>query len=333
MIVLALPWLMVLLPLPLLVGRLLPAHRERRDAVYAPFTESLSILTGTELGDGAAITRRSKAQAAAFALAWVFLVLAIARPQFIGTPIEQVTPARDLLLAVDLSGSMLTEDFTNAEGDTVDRLTATKEVLDAFLAQREGDRVGLIVFGSAPFLQVPFTVDLDTCRVLLAEAQAGMAGPRTVVGDAIGLAITVFESSELDERVLIVLTDGNDTGSRVPPSRAAEIARDRGITIHTVAVGDPTSLGEEKIDAEALESVSEATGGTFARADNRAELEAVYSRLDEIEARDIETVSFRPQRDLFHWPLAAYVIFVFGFHGVIAIPRWLRMRREGDAVA
>jgi Ca-activated chloride channel family protein len=325
-IVLDAPWLLLLLPLPLLVHRLLRSHRERRDAVYAPFVEELAALTGRSPEAGAATARRTAGQATAFVVAWVLVVVALARPQHVGAPIERTVPTRDLLLAVDLSGSMDTEDFTDEHGDTVDRLTAVKQVLDAFLARRAGDRVGLILFGSAPFVQVPFTDDLESCRTLLDEAEVRMAGPRTVVGDAIGLAITVFESSDLDERVLILLTDGNDTGSRVPPDRAAAIAAERGIVIHTVAVGDPRAAGEEQLDLEALRAVAGVTGGESARAEDRAEFEAVYERLDEIAVRDVETISHRPRRDLYAWPLAGMFLVAFGFHAAMAGPRWRRMR-------
>lgn len=119
--------------------------------------------------------------------------------------------------------------------DRWDRLTAVKQVLGTFLTKRDGDRVGLLVFGSAAFVQAPFTEDLQVCRSLLQEMQVRMAGPQTKLGDAVGLAITVFERSDVKERVLIVLTDGNDTGSQVPPDKAAAIARDKGIKIYTIA--------------------------------------------------------------------------------------------------
>src|SRR5262249_14305415 len=148
--------------------------------------------------------------------------LALARPQWLEPPVTRTLPSRDLMLAVDLSGSMETKDFTAPDGKKVDRLTAVKAVLDDFLSRRKGDRVGLIVSGSAAFVQAPFTDDLDVCRELLSETSVRMAGPKTALGDAIGLAITRFEKSNTPQRVLIALTDGNDTGSRVPPERAAE---------------------------------------------------------------------------------------------------------------
>ncbi len=219
-------------------------------------------------------------------------------------PVSQVVPTRDLMLLVDLSGSMEAEDFTNQQGKQVDRLTAVKEVLDEFLTRREGDRVGLIVFGNAAFTQVPFTQDLDATRILLEETTVRMAGPRTALGDAIGLAITLFEQSEVEERVIVALTDGNDTGSRVPPVEAARIANDNDIMIHMIGVGDPTSVGEEKLDEEALKSVASITGGRYFHAADREELQGIYTELDRIDTREVETATYRPRIDLFHWLLA-----------------------------
>jgi Ca-activated chloride channel family protein len=232
----------------------------------------------------------------------------MARPQWLEEPIIKELPMRDLLVAVDLSGSMEAEDFEDADGNTVDRLTAVKQVLDTFFARRDGDRVGLILFGSAAFVQVPFTNDLDVVRELLDEAQIRMLGPRTMLGDAMGLAINLFERSELDERVLIVLTDGNDTGSLVPPERAAEIARDNEIVVHTIAIGDPTAVGEQALDEKSLENIAATTGGGYFHANDRQELEAIYDHLDEVNPRQVETQSYRPLTDLYHWALAASML-------------------------
>ncbi len=148
-------------------------------------------------------------------------MLALTRPQRIEPPLHRDQPTRDLLLLVDLSASMDTRDFTDASGQTVDRVAAVKSVLDEFLSRRKGDRVGIVVFGSAPFVLVPFTTDLALCRRMMAEMQAGMAGPRTAFGDAIGLGITLFANSAMKRKTMIALTDGNDTASQVPPAEAA----------------------------------------------------------------------------------------------------------------
>jgi len=319
MLTLAHPWLLVLLPVPLLVGWWAPPYHEARSALQATFLDRLARLTGRKPSPGAVERTRSRGAGLVIVVVWLCLVLALARPQRLEKPIVQTKPARDLLLAVDLSGSMDTSDMKDASGQSIDRLTAVKQVLGEFLTKREGDRVGLIFFGNAPFVQAPFTDDLEVCRQLLDEAQVRMAGPRTMLGDAIGKAVQVFEESPLDEKVLILLTDGNDTGSLVPPVKAAELARDKGVVIHTIAMGDPTTTGEEKFDEETLKTIATITKGKYFRANNRQELEGIYTDLDRIIPRKVETVSYRPVTDLFHWPLSAALVLSLGYHFVMVL--------------
>jgi Ca-activated chloride channel family protein len=191
--------------------------------------------------------------------------------------------------------------------------------------------VGLAFFGSAAFVQAPFTEDLDVVRELLDEAQVRMLGPRTVLGDAIGTAIRLFENSEVEERVLIALTDGNDTGSLVPPARAAEIAADHGVTVHAIAMGDPAAAGEQALDEEALQAVAAATGGGYYHADDRDELERIYRELDALNPRQVESSSYRPERELYYWPLGlAIVVSLLYFAAVELVFRW-RMHRARPA--
>jgi Ca-activated chloride channel family protein len=302
------PYLLALAALPLVLRFVLPAWREPRQAIRAPWFERLVKLTDGRPGPGAVVARSSWGRLLLQFLIWTMLVVALARPQFIEPPIQRIVPTRDLLLLVDLSGSMEARDFTNAEGERVDRLTAVKEVLDEFLTRREGDRVGLIVFGTGAFVQVPFTLDLEACRLLLEETAVRMAGPRTAFGDAIGLGITLFEESEVEERVMIALTDGNDTGSRIPPAEAARIAADNDIRIHVVGVGDPASVGEELLDEEALEAVARETDGRYFFALDREELAGIYDEIDQLDTREVQSESFRPRNDLFHWPLAGFLL-------------------------
>jgi Ca-activated chloride channel family protein len=304
---LAYPWLLLLLPLPLIVGWLVPPYREERQGLVVPFLSRLSAYTGQKPSKGALVLRGGWIRKFSLVIGWALIVLAVARPQITEPPIIKQVPVRDLLLAVDLSGSMETRDFKNAMGQTVDRLTAVKEVLDVFLARRKGDRVGLIFFGSAPFVQAPFTEDLKVCQQLLDEAQTKMAGPQTAFGDALGLAINVFDRSTVKERVLIALTDGNDTASQVPPAKAASIAKDKGIVIHTVAVGDPRAAGEDALDVDTLKNVASTTGGIFSHATDRKQLDEIYRKLDELETRKAQTISHRPRRDVYWWPVAIAV--------------------------
>ncbi len=310
--ILAQPWLLVILPLPLALWWFAPPYREPRQGLVVPFLPRLAALAGQRPGAGAAASRRSWPRLLLLGFCWLCAVLALACPQVIQPPVTKDTPVRDLLLAIDLSGSMATRDFTDPSGASIDRLSVVKMVLDDFLARRQGDRVGLIFFGSAAFVQAPFTEDLAVCRELLDEAQVRMAGPQTAFGDALGLAINVFDRSTVKERVLIALTDGNDTLSQVPPNKAAQIARDKGIVIHTVAVGDPKAAGEDALDEATLEQVAAETGGLYSHAGDRDELQAVYDELNALETRKVETLSQRPRRDVYWWPLAAALLVSMG---------------------
>jgi Ca-activated chloride channel family protein len=302
------PWLALLLPLPWLVWRFVPPYAQSRRGVRVPFFAGLVALTGLEPRPGIVVSRRGVWRSLALVLAWLLTLGALMRPQWIEPPLHKDKPARDLLLLVDLSGSMDTRDFTDPAGQQVNRLTAVKQVLDEFLAKREGDRVGVVVFGDAPYSLVPFTTDLKLCRRLVQEMQVGMAGPRTALGDAIGLGVNLFSRSTVPARTIIALTDGNDTASKVPPSDAARVAHDHKIVIHAVAVGDPAAAGEDKLDEAALKDVAQATGGGFYRALDRAQLADIYTRLDQIETRRVDTVSFRPKTDFFWLPLLAAVL-------------------------
>jgi Ca-activated chloride channel family protein len=322
------PWLLALLPLPLLVWWLAPPYRAPRRGLVVPFLPRLAALAGQRAA-ARAVAPGSLWRLLVLALCWACAVLALARPQVIEPPITKTVPVRDLLLAVDLSGSMATADFTDASGQGEERLRAVKAVLDEFLSRRQGDRVGLVFFGSAAFVQAPFTEDLEVCRELLDEAQVGMAGPQTAFGDALGLAINVFEGSTVRERVLIALTDGNDTASQVPPDKAAQIARDKGIVIHTVAVGDPRAAGEDALDEVTLKAVASSTGGLYSHAADRRQLEAIYAQLDSIETRQADTISHRPRRDVYWMPLAAALLLSMS-HFALAL---LREGWRGGAVA
>jgi Ca-activated chloride channel family protein len=327
MLTFASPWLYLFLPLPLLLRRILPSYRETRTAIRLPFFQKLARLSDQQPESGSVVQQSSLMQHILFAIIWCSIVTALARPQWLEPPIIKELPTRDLLLAIDLSGSMETEDIISKDGSTVDRLTAVKEVIDDFLKKRQGDRVGILVFGTGAFVQVPFTQDLEASREMVQETAVRMAGPKTAFGDAIGLGITLFDRSTVTNRVMIVLTDGNDTQSRVPPAEASRIAKDKGITIHTVAFGDPTSVGEEQLDAETLNAVAKNTGGRYFYAADREELEAIYKELDRIETRKVETISHRPRLDLFHWPLAFALVLSMGYHCILAFHHHFTSRK------
>ncbi|RLQ21821.1 VWA domain-containing protein [Seongchinamella sediminis] len=329
MVELAFPWALLLLPLPLLM-RLLPAYKESRDSVMVPFFEKLVELSEQRPEQGARILRRDRMQKTLVLLTWLCLVLAASKPQWIGPPVEQQKSGRDLMVAVDLSGSMETRDFSRPDGDSIDRLEAVKLVLEDLAARRASDRLGLIVFGDAAYLQTPFTDDHQVWLQLLAETEIGMAGPSTVFGDAIGLAIKLFSESESSNRVLIMLTDGNDTGSTVPPIDAAKVAAASNIRIYTIAIGDPTTVGEDALDLATIGRVSEVAGGRSFQALDREQMRQAYLAIAELEPELYETVSFRPRQSL-HWvPLVVVLVLYLLYHGYNAM---LSLRARGASRA
>ena len=312
-------WAFALLPAPVLVWWLLPAFREREESIRVPFFEGLADATGATPSRGGVLLSRNLAQRLLAPLVWVLVIAELARPQLIEPPIERTESARDLMLAVDLSGSMDTRDMFDPDGTRITRLDAVKLVLDDFIARRAGDRLGIIVFGTQAFVQTPFTSDHDLVRALLDQTRPGLPGRQTMIGDALGLTVTTFEQSGAEDRVLVLLTDGNDTGSTIPPRQAAEIVADAGITVHTVAIGDPASAGEAEMNLEILEAIAAATGGAAFQADDRDQLEEVYRRIDALTPEEIETISYRPTRPLFHWPLGAALLLVLTFHAGMAL--------------
>jgi Ca-activated chloride channel homolog len=329
MIELAFPWALLLLPLPL-VMRLLPAYKESRDSVKVPFFDKLVELSEERPEQGARVLQRDTLQRILVTTTWLCLVLAAAKPQWIGPPIEQQKSGRDLMVAVDLSGSMEARDFTLTSGETIDRLEAVKVVLEELASRRESDRLGLIVFGAAAYLQTPFTDDHQVWLQLLEETEIGMAGPSTVFGDAIGLAIKLFSESDSDSKVLIMLTDGNDTGSTVPPIDAAKVAAANDIRIYTIAIGDPTTVGEDALDMDTIDRVSEIAEGRSFQALDREEMRQAYLTIGELEPELYESISFRPRESL-HWlPMVLITLLYLFYHGYNAW-RVRRTRRASNA--
>ena len=313
------PWLLALLPLPLLIYWLLPAYKEEQDSLRLPFFQYISESLGLTPRPGAVVPKASWLQKIVAPVCWCLVVLALARPQFIEPPVQKIEPGRDLMLALDISQSMETPDFRTPDGKRMRRVDAVKEVVSEFIRKRAHDRIALIVFGQAAYPVTPFTLDHDACLKILSQTDAGMAGPQTMIGDAIGLAIKQFKNSEAKQRLLILLTDGNDTGSRMPPRKAAEIAQQNGITIHVVGLGDPRATGEDKVDYNALNGIAKATGGQVFHGENRAELEKAYRTLDNITPQNFKTLSYQPRRELFMFPLGAAILLLVAYHLIMLL--------------
>ena len=306
----AYPLALLAIPLPLLAWWLLPPQRERVSALRVPFFEQIAAAAGSEARAGAVILRRRWLQLLVATLVWFLLVAGLAKPEWVGEPIVRTEAARDIMLALDLSGSMDYHDFPGEDGTDISRFEAVQRVVDQFVAERESDRIGLIVFGTKAYLQLPFTRDLETARALVDLMEVGMAGPKTALGDSIGLAINSFEASEIDDRLLILLTDGNDTASTMTPINAADIATLNGIEIHTIGIGDTDATGEDRVDFAVLAAIASRTGGEFYNAEDEAALDAVYRRIDQTAVADVRTQSWRPRESLVHWPVGIAVILV-----------------------
>jgi Ca-activated chloride channel family protein len=315
---LAYPWALLALPLPLFAWWLLPPQRERVSALRIPFFEQIVAAAGSEARAGAVVMRRRWLQMLMAAIVWSLLILGLAKPEWVGEPIVRTEAARDIMLAIDLSGSMDYRDFPGEDGEPVTRFDAVQRVVDRFVAARESDRIGLIVFGSKAYLQLPFTRDLDTARALVELMEVGMAGPQTALGDSIGLAIRSFESSEVDDRLLILLTDGNDTASTMTPINAADIAQLNGVAIYTIGIGSVQATGEDRVDFDVLDAIASRTGGDFFKAEDEAALDAVYRRIDATAAAEVRTQSWRPRESLVHWPAGiALLLALFAYAALL----------------
>lgn len=306
----AAPWVFLLLPLPALVYVFLPPHRQQVDAIRVPFFRHVARAAGVQPQTGSVMMTHSRMQMGLMVLIWVLFVLTMARPERLGAPIVIEKSARDVVLALDISGSMDQRDFKAADGTPKQRLEAVKDVLRAFIAQRDGDRMALIIFGTRAFVQAPFTEDLQSLTGFLDQTAVGMAGVNTALGDAIGLGIRTFESSDVDQRLMIVLSDGADTSSRMSPVNASAIAADKGVVIYTVGVGDPQASGEDRVDLDALQDIASRTDGQYFFADDEAALAEVYQRIDDLNPRIVDTQTYRPKESLAHYPSGLALVLI-----------------------
>ncbi len=299
------PWMLLCLPLPWLLARLLPPVRPAGAALFLPFAANLG-------GASAAPVRAlPRARKVLFVLVWLLLLVAAARPQWLGEPEAAPSSGRRLLLAVDVSGSMASEDMAGG----YNRLQVVQQVAGEFIRRRQGDRVGLILFGTRPYLQAPLSADLSTVGEFLRQAVVGIAGGETAIGDAIGLAIKRLREEggqSGGEMVLILLTDGSNTAGAMPPAEAARLAAEAGLRIYTIGVGGRGGffgLGGGDLDEATLKGIAQATGGQYFRATDADALERVYARIDRMEPSAGAEQWYRPSDEWFHWPLGLALLF------------------------
>ncbi|MEL7185742.1 MAG: VWA domain-containing protein [Pseudomonadota bacterium] len=335
---LAWPWALAALPLPYIVRRLLPEAKGFSEAgLKVPNLETFSTLRDRTGAEQIFNWRFWIAT-----LAWILLVFAAARPEKIGDELDVPVAGRNLMLAVDLSGSMSQKDF-ELGGRKVDRLTATKAVAKDFIERREGDRVGLILFGERAYLQVPLTLDRETVITLLTEAFIGLAGEKTAIGDAITLAVRrIHEQEERHgEQVLVLLTDGANTAGEVQPIKAAELAQQIGLRIYTIGIGAEQAqvnslLGGRRtinpsadLDEKTLTQIASLTGGRYFRATDTATLQEIYQLVDQLEPVEEPEAGFRPVKSYYFWPLAGALLLCV-LAAVISLLQRIRIRRAAE---
>jgi len=338
------PWLLLLLPLPWLIRRWVPAAATEQPALRVPFFAQL------QQGDPVTATTgsASRQRHALLWLIWALLLLSAARPLWVGAPQPIALSGRDLLLAVDISGSMGAEDM-QIDDQLVNRLVAVKAALSEFIQRRPADRLGLILFGSNAYIQTPLTFDHQSLNQLLQEAQIGFAGDQTAIGDAIGLGIKRLTDTRhsgnstetvntTNNRVLILLTDGANTAGQVDPLEAAKMAAEQQIKIYTLGFGADEMLvrslfGVRKVnpsadlDEASLQAIAQTTQGQYFRARDVEELEQIYRQLDALEPSQQQTQLIRPQQVLFHWPLGLALLLSL----VIPLARALRLAPKATA--
>jgi len=311
------PWVFAVLPLPFILRLLLPRAKQSNEAAL-----KVPHLADYQLTDsGSYVSQSSRWPLLLYMLAWTCLVIAVARPQWTGEPIELPVSGRDLMLAIDISKSM-DHPIRHNQG-SVSRITATKAVASAFIEKRVGDRIGLILFGDQAYVQAPLTFDRETVNILLQEAFTGLAGQATAIGDAIGLAVKRISAQQADKsqqdnnsaavtnkisesHVLILLTDGVSNRGEITPIKAAELAAKKGLKIHTIGIGN---RGSRELDEVTLQQIAKITGGQYFRAYTTADLQEIYLILDQLEPVEKDVKSYRPIKALFYVPLAASLLF------------------------
>lgn len=331
------PWLLLLLPLPWLFRYLMPvAKLSTPSALKVPFFQTLKqMIQGTP-------NRQQRAKWWAHLLAyliWGLLIIAASGPEWLGKPIELPRSGRDLMLAIDLSGSMQIPDMiTQNRKQPVNRLVVVKKVAGQFIKQRKGDRVGLILFGSKAYLQTPLTFDLDTVAAMLDDATLGLAGTQTAIGDAIGLTIKRLQTRSTKNRILVLLTDGVSNSGNVDPLSAARVASEQGIRIYTIGIGADkmttrTIIGNQSVnpsaslDEDTLKAIAKLTGGFYFRAKDQKGLSKIYHELNKLEPVVSDKAVFRPTHPLYPWPLALALFLTIG----LALQKAYSFRRQANA--
>lgn len=294
-----------LFPLPFLLYWILPPLRLKSASLLLPDFEKAQKYTGEKARKSAEIKRRNIISWIFLILIWTGILAALSSPQLVGKPELKVKTSRSFLVVADISFSMAQTDW-QIEGKRVRRWEAVKHVMHDFIKKREGDRMGLIFFGSSAYIQAPFTSELGTVDQLLEEADVGMAGQMTNIGKAIVKGIELFEKDTFQTKVMLLLSDGVDAGTDILPLDAADMAKRDSIKVYTIGIGDPDAPGSD-LDEKTLEEISELTNAQYFRAIDTERLNQIYDELDTLEPIEYEEESYKPTTLLYHYPLGVSI--------------------------
>ncbi len=319
MLELAFPMALALIPLPLLIWLFKKPEQPQLATIRTPLFESWNAIAHVNQSSHSDLISRLLSF-----VVWCLIILAAARPQWIDEPIELPVSGRDLLLSIDVSGSMEEEDL-KLGNRPANRLLVVKSIISQFIERREGDRLGLVLFGENAYLQTPLTFDLKTVQHMLDETEIGLAGAsRTAVGDGIGLAVKRLRERPEQNRVLILLTDGRNNSGELDPIEAAKLAQHAGVKIYTIGVGADEAIRQSllfgttkfnpsaELDEATLTQVAQITGGRYFRARSTQELANIYELLDQLEPVEDEPEIYRPIQELFYYPaLFGLIVFLF----------------------
>ena len=299
-------WVFWLLPLPLLVYWFIPPLRIKSASLSFPNFKKVQEYSGQKPQESAYVKRRNFFGWIGLVLIWILALGALSSPQLVGEPEMKVKTSRNFLIVADISFSMAQTDWI-IDGQKATRWEAVKNVMHNFIDKREGDRMGLIFFGSGAYIQAPFTPDLKTVDNMLEEADVGMAGQMTNIGKAIVKGIEMFDQDTIKTKVMLLLTDGVDAGTDILPLDAADLAKNDSILVYTIGIGNPES-GNSDLDEKTLEEIAEMTGVQYFRAIDAERLEKIYEELDKLEPIEYEEEEYKPTTLLYFYPLGAAII-------------------------
>jgi Ca-activated chloride channel family protein len=289
-----------LIPLPLLL--IFIPNKKNTETLFFPHAEKIQTIKSSPFSNNPLHLNKN---IFLWWIIWALLCISLARPIIIGEIITLPREGRNIMLAVDISGSMRERDMV-LESRRVDRLTMVKAVVDEFIKQRKGDKLGLILFGTQAFVQSPLSYDLETVRTLLSESAIGLAGQNTAIGDAIGLTVKHMEKFK-GEKLLILLTDGQNTAGVTHPLTASQFAQNINMKIYTIGIGR-SSIYNRSIDIKMLNTIASKSGGQSFLVQNTAQLKHIYQKINKILPTQDENDIFRTT-DQYYWiPLLSALI-------------------------